>query len=59
MKKLLMFILAAFLFLGIAACDGVDTDLTTDAPTQETTETPTTVEPTTEEPTTVEVTTYN
>ncbi len=57
MKKLLMFILAAFLFLGIAACDGVDTDLTTDAPTQETTETPTTVEPTTEEPTTVEVTT--
>ncbi|QLY39940.1 hypothetical protein HF295_03335 [Hujiaoplasma nucleasis] len=63
MKKLLMFLLAAFLFVGIAACNGDETTLeptdaptTTEAPTEEPTEAPT-EEPTqapTDEPTTDE-----
>ncbi|QLY39941.1 hypothetical protein HF295_03340 [Hujiaoplasma nucleasis] len=69
MKKLLMFILAAFLFVGIVACDGEGTiDVTeepttvqvTEAPTEEPTQAPT-EEPTTQvptqEPTTEEPTT--
>lgn len=59
MKKILLFVLAAFLLIGIAACDdALTTEQVTDAiTTQELTEAPTTVAPTTEAPTTVAPTT--
>lgn len=55
LKKLFMFLMAAFLLIGIAACGGnATTEEPTDAPTtgETTTEAPTTQAPTTQAPTT-------
>jgi len=55
MKKLLMFIMAAFLLVGIVACDdAITTDQTTQTPTTTETETTTSLPTTTETETTTE-----